>query len=286
MAKRHVYLVLSDWELGYSVRKLDLSVRSEDSNSNKQRLPPAVFRLEAPHGRSGLFAAFGTKIMFLGTRGSPWGSSAPMFDVRTRSLASIPMLESEPNPYSCAYFQVDGKFFVLDDTNFEMLQCHPASYDGAGHKRKMSWSWLALPEPSYQHVESYALHPDGRTMFFSMIKLTQKFHPKMATFRFDPETSQWTRHGAWGLPFKGRGFFDCDLDAWVGLPATCSDPNTLGHICACDVLSSTGGDNDKLQPPDLYKGACPPALFWNTFCGDELLVRFASLERGGLRRGP
>uniref|UniRef100_J3N7T0 Uncharacterized protein n=1 Tax=Oryza brachyantha TaxID=4533 RepID=J3N7T0_ORYBR len=55
----------------------------------------------------------------------------------------------------------------------------------------------------------------------------------MAKFSFDLESSRWTRHGTWNVSFKGQGFFDRDLDAWVGLS---SNPDRLGHLCACDVF--------------------------------------------------
>ncbi|CAN6233715.1 unnamed protein product [Urochloa humidicola] len=68
---------------------------------------------------------------------------------------------------------------------------------------------------------------------------------KVATFSFDVESSRWTRHGAWGLPFKGRGYFVADLDAWAGLSG---DPGTLGHICDSDVLSAGNGNCDGRPP--------------------------------------
>ncbi|CAN6253527.1 unnamed protein product [Urochloa humidicola] len=244
---KHLYLVLDDWELGYSIRKVDLlsdfdSVEADLDSTAEQRLPPAVFRLEAPHARSGQFAAFGTKIMFMGTIDNPWGT-VPMYDVRTRALTSAPRRDSEPNPFCCAYVQVDGKFFLLDDGIFEMLRPPPPPLDGTLLKVKFDWSWCALPLPSYHDdVISYAVHPDERTLVFSMVKNSHG-SIKLATFSFNIESSQWMRHGAWGLPFRGRGYFDPDLDAWVGLS---SDPDALGHLCACDILSA---DNKNEHPP-------------------------------------
>jgi hypothetical protein len=87
--RRHLYLVLDDWELGYSIRKIDLPPDSgsddleqstDDDCTTEQCLPPAVFRLEAPHACSGLFAAFGSKIMFMAVHDTPWGT-IPMYDV-------------------------------------------------------------------------------------------------------------------------------------------------------------------------------------------------------------
>ncbi|CAL5054694.1 unnamed protein product [Urochloa decumbens] len=251
--RKHLYLVLDDWELGYSIRKVDLwpafdSDEASSNSSTEQRLlPPAIFRLEAKHARSGQFAAFGTKIMFLGTTDNPW-RTVPAYDVRTRSLTSAPRRDSDPNPFCCAYVQVDGKLFLLDDGVFEMLQSPPPPLDDTCLKVKFDWSWCTLPLPSYHDdVVSYAVHPDERTLVFSMVKHTLKKGIRLATLSFDIESSRWTRQGAWGLPFKGRGYFDRDLDAWVGLAA--GDPDTLGHICACDVLSAGNGNGADGQPP-------------------------------------
>lgn len=248
--RKHLYLVLDDWELGYSIRKIDLwsgfdsDEADEGSSINRieQHLPKVVFRLEAPPARSGQFTAFGTKIMFMGMLDSPWGTVL-MYDVHTKTLTSAPQRELEPSPYYNAYVQLDGKLFALDEGGFEMLHPPPPPpLDGARANVKVDWSWHALPSPSYHDVVSHAVHPDGRTMVFSMMKESSKKGTRVATLSFDRESSQWTRHGAWELPFKGCGYFDRDLDAWVGLSGNL---DTLGHICACDVLSA---DNNGQTP--------------------------------------
>ncbi|CAO1941994.1 unnamed protein product [Urochloa humidicola] len=254
--RKHLYLVLDDWEQGYSIRKVDLSPASNNSDeashdiSTDQRLlPPAIFRLEAPHGRSGQFTAFGTKIMFMGMIDSPWGTVLA-YDVCTRTLTSGPRRDLEPSPCFSAYAQVGGKLFALDDGGLEMLQPPPPPLDDTGLKVKVKfdWSWRALPSPSYHDVVSHAVHPGGRAMVFSMVKHSLKKGTRLATLSFDIESSRWTRHGAWGLPFKGRGYFDGDLDAWVGLAG--GDPDTLGHICACDVVPAGDGNGGDGKPPD------------------------------------
>ncbi|PUZ77347.1 hypothetical protein GQ55_1G363900 [Panicum hallii var. hallii] len=172
------------------------------TNRTEQCLPPVVFRLEAPHACFGQFAAFGTKIMFMGTIHNPW-RTVPMYDVRTRALTSAPRRDSEPNPFSHAYVQVGGKLFILDNGVFEMLQPPPPPpLDGALLEIKFDWSWSALPMPSYHDdVVSYAVRPDERAMVFgAMAKHSLKKGNviKHATFSFDIESSRWTRHGAWG----------------------------------------------------------------------------------------
>uniref|UniRef100_A0A0D9VI06 DUF1618 domain-containing protein n=1 Tax=Leersia perrieri TaxID=77586 RepID=A0A0D9VI06_9ORYZ len=248
--RQHLYLVLDDGELGYSTRKVDLSPAFDSDevddggtiDRTEQRLPQAGFRLEAPHGCSGQFFPFGTKIIYTGIGDSPWGTVPIISFPHVRG--SAPRREWETSIYGCAYAETHGKLFLLDGV-FDTLQSPPPLLDNgpaADIKVKFDWSWCSLPRPPYHDVISHAVHPDQRTMVFSMSKL-KKWTFRHATFSFDLESSRWTRHGTWMLPFKGRGYFDCDLDAWVGLS---SDPDTLGHLCACDVLSADSNDG---QPP-------------------------------------
>ncbi|KAF8651818.1 hypothetical protein HU200_063341 [Digitaria exilis] len=57
------------------------------------------------------------------------------------------------------------------------------------------------------------------------------------TFTFDMESHKWTHIGDWLLPFRGRAYYDPELDAWVGL---CFYKRGAGHICCCDVPPATG----------------------------------------------
>ncbi|CAO2047098.1 unnamed protein product [Urochloa humidicola] len=58
-----------------------------------------------------------------------------------------------------------------------------------------------------------------------------------STFTFDIGDSVWKKlHGEWAMPFTGRGYFDRDLDAFVGLY---KDPETFGHLCSCDATSTS-----------------------------------------------
>ncbi|BAT18169.1 Os12g0624400, partial [Oryza sativa Japonica Group] len=60
------------------------------------------------------------------------------------------------------------------------------------------------------------------------------------TYSFDTERRKWRRHGDWVLPFRGQGYFDGELDAWVGLHR-----EVHGRVCACQVASRGGA-----RPPE------------------------------------
>ncbi|CAO2039227.1 unnamed protein product [Urochloa humidicola] len=248
--RKHLYLVVDDWERGYSIRKLDLSSDSDSDEVNNRpttehRLPPAVFRLEVPRAHSGLFAAFGT--MIVATQLTPRGT-IPMFDVRTLALTFGPRQESQPNPCCTDFVQVGGNLYFIDDSCFMsiVLDPPPPPLPNYAHRHiEIDWTWQGLPVPPFDECPvSHAVHPDGRTIFFSTQSQTQK-HTEVATFSFDTVCSQWTSHGTWRLPFKGCGYFDCKLNAWVGLSG---QPDTLGHLCTCEVVSIDAG-----HPPPNWK---------------------------------
>ncbi|KAI4967968.1 hypothetical protein ZWY2020_006866 [Hordeum vulgare] len=62
-------------------------------------------------------------------------------------------------------------------------------------------------------VVSYAVHPDGHTIFFST--KNREWRPA-GTYSFDTERREWRSHGEWVLPFIGQGYFEREIDAWVG----------------------------------------------------------------------
>ncbi|KAL6637832.1 hypothetical protein ACP70R_025404 [Stipagrostis hirtigluma subsp. patula] len=224
--RKHLYLVLDDWNLGYSIRKVDLA--SDDGAPSRQvvfsskvaleRLPPAVVRLKARPGMPDCFAAaFDTKIIALlptmfGHDCRPLAHTcvSPIFDVRTRGLNFAPRPE---------------RLFVLSAKSFRVL-CPPPAEDRPRHY--WDGSWMELPKHPFKrrHVTSYALHPDGRTILVST--------KREGTFSFGTE---WKHHGAWVLPFHGRAHFDCELKVWIGLSG---DPSTTGHLCAFGVPSDSG----------------------------------------------
>jgi hypothetical protein len=104
----------------------------------------------------------------------------------------------------------------------------------------MDWSWSRVrssrPWCHGIDIVSYALHPDGRTVFMST--------KKGRTHTFDTSTGAWKELGSgWVLPFRGQAFFDAELDAWVGI-----DRKDAGYVCCCQVASRSVAT--VRQPPE------------------------------------
>nr|XP_034570312.1 uncharacterized protein LOC117835066 [Setaria viridis] len=256
--RRRLYLLLDDWPWGYGIREIDLPSGDDPGRqliidgggaapegptySSSHRLPSAIFRFEAERGQPSHFAgAFGSKILALqpivsGTDRKPM-DGVPVFDVRTRSFMFGPQRWPEP-PAIPIYVPVGGRLFALAGSSFERL--YPPLRDEASWEDFM-WEWHKLPELLFrsEHVAGYAVHPDGRTIFVSVVGGAAAAAPA-ASLSFDTAEDvfrdgdcEWKQRGQWQLPFAGRAYYDPGLDAWVGLSG---DPGTIGHLCSCDVV--------------------------------------------------
>ncbi|CAL4944358.1 unnamed protein product [Urochloa decumbens] len=253
--ERHLYLLFDDWADGYSVRQVDLSsddAASDDAHGRQmaatacagdRSLPPAIFRFEAQRGLPAhLAAAFDSKI--LATQPvSPAAAAAPLFeshvsvfDVVHRSCLFGPRLV--PDRADPIYIPAGGRLFALAGGTFDLL------YPPPPHARAWSWTQLSAPPFERERVASYAVRPDGTTIFVSFVECASS---PAATFAFDTAErvlrggggGYWRWHGQWVLPFAGRAHFDAELDAWVGLSR---DPDSVGHVCCCDAVATNPDD--------------------------------------------
>ncbi|KAF7095301.1 LOW QUALITY PROTEIN: hypothetical protein CFC21_097501 [Triticum aestivum] len=227
-----IYLVLDDWTKGYSIHKIQADSFDSDSDSGSddqhsgaaRHLPePPTLRLECPVGtvpHPGMsFSALGTKIFtFMNQRCSL------IYDTKT---AAMTIGAHAPADMVCGF----GITMVVD----EML--HALSYHFRVKQHSFGfmswqqptegWSWKTLPPPPptfHRRVNSYALHPDGCTIFMSTANFMLHGH-----YSFNTKDSVWRWHGEWALPFSGQAHFDRELNAWVGL-------HRDGYIC-CQVAS-------------------------------------------------
>ncbi|CAN6303564.1 unnamed protein product [Urochloa humidicola] len=264
VVKRHLYLVLDDWPSGYSIRKLDLPSDDfapdpddpEEGDivcTGDHHLPPAIFRVEAQRGLPTYFAAaFDSKILAVHPISPATALPSvlehhfPVFDVRTRSCLFGPRMETTgPDPI---YFPAGGRLFALATGTFDWLDPPPPPLDTLAcdkAAKAREWDWLEIADPPFKrkHVTSYAVHPDGETIFVST-----KNGASAATFAFETveHGGIWHRYGKWALPFDGRAHYDAELDAWVGLSG---DPDSIGHLCSCDMVPANPDSSSGSQCP-------------------------------------
>ncbi|WVZ83261.1 hypothetical protein U9M48_030427 [Paspalum notatum var. saurae] len=256
--KKHLYLVLDDWDKGYSVHKMDVdSFFFDDDDDHDQavaaaddaaprRLPePPFLRLEIPdvgHLRihtSMSVAALGTKIIALAHE-----HCSIVYDTETGVLGVGPHAPLQMECGCGISVPVGGALYALTYRNFDPE--HPIDLAALSWARTGTnamdrpiegWAWKALPPPppTFRNgVRSYALHPDGCTIFMSTIYTPPG--KTLGTYSFNTKESAWRWHGGWALPFDGQGHYDAELDAWVGL-VNYGDGG--GHICCCQVVSPT-----------------------------------------------
>ncbi|XBI37493.1 hypothetical protein VPH35_122788 [Triticum aestivum] len=178
-----IYLVLDDWTKGYSIHKIQADSFDSDSDSGSddqhsgaaRHLPePPTLRLECPVGtvpHPGMsFSALGTKIFtFMNQRCSL------IYDTKT---AAMTIGAHAPADMVCGF----GITMVVDEMlhalsyHFRVKQ-HSFGFMSWGstapdalQQPTEGWSWKTLPPPPptfHRRVNSYALHPDGCTIFMS-----------------------------------------------------------------------------------------------------------------------
>jgi hypothetical protein len=118
-----------------------------------------------------------------------------------------------------------------------LMRCHahPPGSHGPGEQ---GWSWRSLPAPpppfdAYEIITSYAVHSDALTIFMTTSYRDRPGLQKK-TYSFNTKHRVWRWH-PWVLPFRDQGFFDSELDAWVGL-------HRDGYICSCELPSDIGSE--------------------------------------------
>ncbi|KAK3122515.1 hypothetical protein QOZ80_8AG0614670 [Eleusine coracana subsp. coracana] len=239
---KHLYVALDDWKKGFSIYKIDVDSFNNDKQEEGMNLDPPVLQLESPVGGifygAMSFSALGTKMFtFMNQR------CGLIYDTDTAVLAIGPHAPQHLVCGFATFIPVGGMLYALSrhaherKYSFFVMSWGPTASDES--KPTEGWSWNSLPPPPAEfnsHVASYSLHRDGCTIF-----MTTNHESKMCTYSFDTKRSVWTWHGYWALPFLGQGFFDAELDAWVGLRFD-------GTVCSCHVVSPTATPTN--QEPD------------------------------------
>ncbi|KAE8808069.1 hypothetical protein D1007_15497 [Hordeum vulgare] len=246
--KKHLYLVLDDWDTGFSIYKVDADTL-QDTCTDVQLgfLDPPVLRFPVRRHDMG-FTAFGNSI-FIATNPRCPQTPTLIYDTETAGITIGPSLPRSLLGGIDISVALGGMLYALrschvgEQHSFEAMSWAATGNDELWYPRPdMDWSWKSVPSPppfaADDIISSYALHPDGHTIFMSAHDRYYQHVPK-GTFSFDTKRSEWRWHGEWALPFQGQGYYDSELDAWIGL---CND----GYICACEVASRSSESD--LQP--------------------------------------
>ncbi|KQK01148.1 hypothetical protein BRADI_3g54090v3 [Brachypodium distachyon] len=260
--QKRLYVLVDDWERGYSVQKLDTDAMDadDDSISNLNEIKPTRFRdppvarMEAQHARSWSFVAHGTKIFAMQPNNS--SPAIPALDVATLSTAICPWPPCRCDFGRPLFVSLAGKIFLFLSLHTYYIDISTSSSKAAAAAMPASWTTIHERLPfAVTQVSSYATHPDGRTLFVSA---GARAYPdpdqrqRHGTFSFDAGILQWTHHGEWLLPFEGQAFFDRALGggAWVGLCRIDHDNGgaTAGRLCCCDVVDPNSGSTATPAP--------------------------------------
>jgi hypothetical protein len=268
--KGHLYVVLDDWKKGFSIHKLDVD---DGSDCSDLALRPPAYRQVAACLTRWNFAAVGSKIVAAGdikleNTGKEDSGVTLVYNTETAGLSIVP--DRLPTALCGICWLLDaaamGGLYVFEDMswkntrsmlyNVSMHQLEEAPSPAFWWGTSDNWVWRSIPSPpafnmaGRRTVQSIALHPEGggRTIFVSQ---TQRWSEPTTgqTYSYDTGSGEWSDHGEWRLPFHGRGYYDTELDAWVGLSYL------NGHICSCDVVSPDGS-----SPPPASK-LCKERLF-------------------------
>uniref|UniRef100_A0ACD5WJ49 Uncharacterized protein n=1 Tax=Avena sativa TaxID=4498 RepID=A0ACD5WJ49_AVESA len=257
--KKHLYLALDDCHKGFSIHRIDPDTLQDTADLQEPMVgfpEPPILRLAAQTVNCAMkFAALGSSI-FIATNPRCGQTPTLVYDTQTTALTIGPRL---PAPLLAAFdisVAAGDKLYGMSCFYSNVMQQH--SFEGltrapeTGDKQlscscscsslprpsmeDWSWTWTTVPSPppfgEGDWITSYAVHPDGCTIFMSA---RDNDHGSLArgTYSFDTQRCKWRWHGDWVLPFHGQGYFDDQLDAWVGL---CED----GHVCSCQVPSRSG----------------------------------------------
>jgi hypothetical protein len=253
---QHLYLILDDWKLGYSIRKLDVSSSGDPVDLllpnvvAAVRLPPPIFRLKARRELPMFFTtALGSGIVAMHPKEESGGNpncGGAFFDVHTACLNFIPRPRHAAGEFNPIYFSFGNKLLALGSHSLELLDL-PLMDDPSCDLDSLSWR--SLPDAPFgtTDVLSYATLHDKQTI---TIFVSAGLTTADATYSFQiadhggrRSPAVWRRNGEWTLPFHGRGYFAPSLNAWGGLHVLAGDRSHLR------LQSGVAGELRSRAPP-------------------------------------
>ncbi|XBI45307.1 hypothetical protein VPH35_109794 [Triticum aestivum] len=243
--QRHLYLVLDDWDRGYTIRKIDVDDDDARQPSPHPQRPPCP-----TSGLAGTFCSHDLHLITsLGSHILAASNRHPVtlaYDTDTGGLAAGPSLPDALLGASNIFLPAADAIYAFGYYFTERPQSVEVMSSSQENPRRLipskDWSWRSFaPSPFTidERISSYAVHPDGRTVFVSAFLCTTG-SPRRRTFSFNTTGDgdcEWRCHGEWALPFEGQGYFDGDLVAWVGLDED-------GLIGTCQVVSRSGSSSN------------------------------------------
>ncbi|KAM0915929.1 hypothetical protein ACQ4PT_010500 [Festuca glaucescens] len=257
--RKHLYLALDDCRNGFRIHKIDVESLRDTADAY---LPepivgfpdPAVLWLAAPAPQCQMkFMALGGNI-FIATNPHCGQTPTLVYDTDTALLSIGPRLPSSLLPGLDIAVAAGNTLYGLSSVHsvaseqhpFEALTWQVAPNTGGELMKQPSlrpsmddWSWKSVasrpPFGKGVRITSYALHPDGRTIFVTVRRDADPVRAK-GTYGFDTVRRHWRWLGPWALPFQGQGHYDDELGAWVGL-------RDDGYVCSCQVASPNARRN-------------------------------------------
>jgi hypothetical protein len=151
--QQHLYLLLDDWERGYSIHSLD----ADAALSPKQFTEPPIARIEAPHVRSWNFVSHGSKIFAM--KAKEFSPAIPAFDARTLAMIMCPWPSCRAD-HVTPPLRLRRRQALPVPGRPHRVPRRPAA---VRQRRRVVLNGRRRAASAF----CYAVHPDGRTLFVS-----------------------------------------------------------------------------------------------------------------------